>query len=66
FEYTDDINFLGVETYACNNSRFTFNFINSAGTIDLNSLEFALTSQSPALCATYVSPTPLSAAALIL
>jgi len=66
FEYTDDINFLGVESYTSNNSRFTYNFIDTAGAIDLSSLAFVLTSQTPTLCATYVTPTPLSAAALIL
>ena len=66
FEYTNDIYFLGVESYTCNDNRFTYNFINSAGALDLSSLSFVLTSGTPALTATYVSPTPLSAAALIL
>ena len=66
FEFTNDINFLGVESYTSNNSRFTYNFIDTAGAIDLSSLAFVLSSALPSLTATYISPTPLSAAALIL
>tara|TARA_R110002051_G_scaffold59766_2_gene109624 strand:+ start:2139 stop:5006 length:2868 start_codon:yes stop_codon:yes gene_type:complete len=66
FEYTDDINFLGVESYTSNNSRFTYNFIDTDGARDLSSLRFVLSSALPSLTATYVSPIPLSAAALIL
>ena len=66
FEYTNDINFLNVDSYDSNNSGFTYNFIDADGAIDLNSLAFVLSSQVPTLCATYVSPTPLSAAALVL
>ena len=71
FEYADDINFLKSEAYVCNNSRFTFNFVQSAypggwATIDLDNLNFVLSSAIPSLTSTYVSPSPLSASALIL
>ena len=67
FEYTDDIKFLNTEAYLCNNSRFTFNFTESASnTRNLNSLNFVLSSSLPSLTATNISPSPLSAAALIL
>tara|TARA_R110000824_G_scaffold356721_2_gene543975 strand:- start:19437 stop:22436 length:3000 start_codon:yes stop_codon:yes gene_type:complete len=67
FEYVDDIKFLNSEVYVCNNSRFTFTFAESASnTRNLNNLNFVLSSAIPSLTATYVSPSPLSAAALIL
>ena len=66
FEFTNDINFLGVESYTSNNSRFTYNFIDTDGAIDLSSLSFVLSSTLPSLTATNISPSPLSAAALIL
>ena len=71
FEYVDEIRFLNSEAYACNNSRFTYNFVQSASsggwaTIDLDNLNFVLSSAIPALTSTYVSPSPLSASALIL
>ena len=67
FEYVNDIKFLNSEAYVCNNSRFTFNFTQSASnTRDLRNLNFVLSSTVPSLTSTYVSPTPLSGAALIL
>jgi hypothetical protein len=67
FEYTDSIKFLNSEAYVCNNSRFTFNFTQSASnTRDLRNLNFMLSSTIPALTTTNVSPSPLSASALIL
>ena len=76
FEYVDEIKFLNSEAYVCNNSRFTFNFVQSASptttpggewaTVDFNNLNFVLSSAIPSLTSTYVSPSPLSAFALIL
>ena len=67
FEYADDIKFLNTEAYACNNSRFTFNFTQSAKNIrDLDNINFVLSSTVPALTTRPVPPEPLSAAALIL
>jgi len=67
FEYVDDIKFLNTEAYVCNNSRFTFNFTQSAKNIrNLNNINFVLSSIVPTLTTTYVTPSPLSGAALIL
>ena len=76
FEYVDDIKFLNSEAYACNNSRFTYTFSQTGkNIIDLNNLNFVLSSTArgpgrgtgvPTLTTTYVSPNPLSGAALIL
>ena len=66
FEYADDIKFLNTEAYECNNSRFTFNFTQSAKNIrDLDNINFVLSSTVPALTTRPVPPEPLSAAALI-
>ena len=68
FEYVDDIKFLNSEAYVCNNSRFTFNFVQSSAEAwseaDFTNINLVLSSAIPTLCATYVSPTPLSAFAL--
>ena len=67
FEYVDEIKFLNSEAYVCNNSRFTFNFTQSARNIvNFKNLNFVLSSTVPSLTTTDVSPKPLSAAALIL
>jgi len=67
FQYMDNIEFLNTEAYVCNNSRFTFNFTQSAKNIrDLDNINFVLSSIIPALTTTNVSPSPLSGAALIL
>ena len=67
FEYVDDVKFLNTEAYVCNNSRFTFNFTQSAKNIrNLNNINFVLSSIVPTLTTTNVTPSPLSGAALIL
>tara|TARA_R100001163_G_scaffold1159_1_gene1702 strand:- start:572 stop:3565 length:2994 start_codon:yes stop_codon:yes gene_type:complete len=76
FEYTDSIKFLNSEAYVCNNSRFTYTFTQTGKNIlDLDNINFALSSIArgpgrgtgvPTLTTTNVTPSPLSAAALIL
>ncbi len=63
FEHTDEVKFLDSAAFVSNNSRFTHDFITSAGIINLNSLRFTLSSVVPTLCA---QSTPISAASLIL
>tara|TARA_R100001591_G_scaffold27232_2_gene37665 strand:- start:22799 stop:25768 length:2970 start_codon:yes stop_codon:yes gene_type:complete len=67
FQYKNDIEICNTEAYICNNSRFTFNFTQSAKNIrNLDNINFVLSSTVPALTTTFVEPSPLSAAALIL
>ena len=67
FEYIDEVNFLNTEAYVCNNSRFTFNFTQSGKNVrNLNNINMVLSSTIPSLTTTNISPSPLSAAALIL
>tara|TARA_R110002020_G_scaffold278012_4_gene493426 strand:- start:6702 stop:9596 length:2895 start_codon:yes stop_codon:yes gene_type:complete len=81
FEYTDKVVFLDTGAFTSNTSRFTYTFADdalSSQNVDLNGLNFALSSQIPAVTATHQIPefahtpvlsslsTKISATALIL